>query len=211
MSTLEHEVSSHDRDAVVAFNKAINLIFYRMHEPSFVAKGNDDTQQSFDVPDEFVDERFKAFRAILVKKKAEQLQNNSDATTKAKVIREIVLKASSIPNIKFVLDALKRTDTFSMFNPMHRKIAGRLISFFQKIKSLDDLLAIAVFARDHINPFLFTFTMGVALLTRPDTSFVLLPTIAELFPDRFLHSKIFHEALEELSVVPDDARVRNED
>lgn len=193
-----------NRDPKMAFNKAIDLIFYRMREPSFVPKGNGDVQQSFNVPDDYFDDRFKELKAILAKNK-KQKETTKDITPSAK---QIGLKASPPPNLKYVLDILKRTDSFSLFIPMHRKIAVRLVDFFRKIKSLDSLLAIAVYVRDRINPFLFSFTFATALLTRPDTNDVLLPTVAELFPDRFLHSEIFHEALEELAVVPDDSRVK---
>lgn len=182
----------------------MDLIFYRMHEPAFIAKGNDDVQRSFNVPDEFIDDRFKALKAYLAQKTENK---NGDTDPKSNKMQEIALKKSSIPNLKFVLEVLKRADMFSLFMPMHRKIAVRLIEFFRKVKSLEDLQTYAVFARDHINPFLFSYTLSIALLNRTDTSDVMLPTAAELFPDRFLHSTVFQDAREELAVVPDDSRV----
>lgn len=175
-----------------------------MHEPAFIAKGNGDVQNFFEVPDNFIEDRFREIKAAL-----NELRKSvtNDTVKKANASREIVLKVSSIPKIEFVLEVLKRTDMFSLFMPMHRKIAAQLIDMLQNAKSLEEFEAYAVFMRDHINPFLFSYVLAIALLNRVDATDVILPTVLELFPDRFMHSKIFQQAREELAVVPDDSRV----
>lgn len=187
----------------MSFKKAIDLIFCRMHEPAFIAKGNAEHQQAFNVPDTFIDSRYGALKASIAKANAARADETG---VKPDNVRQIVLKSTSLPNIKYVLDVLRRADMFSLFIPTHRKIAQRLIEFFRSAKTLDELQTCAVFARDHINPFLFNYTLSVALLNRNDTADVMLPTCAELFPDRFLNCSIFQNAWEELAVVPDDAR-----
>lgn len=102
------------------FKKSIDLIFYRMHEPAFIAKGNGDVQQSFSVPDEFIDDRFKALKSILAKAKKENKFNDSDT-------QEIALKTQTITNVTFVKDVMKRTDHRYVFDVQIRCIEKLLL------------------------------------------------------------------------------------
>lgn len=111
--------------------------------------------------------------------------------------------------LAFTLTGLSRSDLFSPFFPLHRIICAKLIEFFISIKSVDDLISIAGWGRDNINPNLFNYAFSAAILARPDTKNVLLLCPPEIFPDKFIPAEAFHRLVEELSVVPEGSRVKN--
>lgn len=74
-------------------------------------------------------------------------------------------------------------------------------------KSVDELQSLAVYARDRVNPYLFNYALSVAMLHRPDTQGVDLPTFIESFPDKFLDARTFGRAREEAAVVPQGSRM----
>lgn len=59
-----------------------------------------------------------------------------------------------------------------------------------------------------MNPYLFQYAFSVALLHRPDTKDLELPTMLHSFPEKFFHSKVIGAAKEYAAVVPADKRVR---
>ncbi|XP_054090709.1 phenoloxidase 2-like [Zeugodacus cucurbitae] len=58
-------------------------------------------------------------------------------------------------------------------------------------RSVDDLQSVSVYARDRVNPYLFNYAVSVALLHRPDTKGLDLPSIAHNFLDKFVDSQVF--------------------
>lgn len=74
------------------------------------------------------------------------------------------------------------------------------------LRSIDDLQTVAVYARDRLNPILFNYALSVAILHRPDTKDLNLPLFAENFPEKYVDSKVFRKAREEVSVVPEEQR-----
>lgn len=74
--------------------------------------------------------------------------------------------------------------------------------------NVDDLLAIAIYVRERVNPYLFQYAFSVALLHRPDTKHLELPSMLHSFPEKFFHSKVMNDAREHAAVVPEEKRVR---
>nr|CAH7714652.1 unnamed protein product [Callosobruchus chinensis] len=118
---------------------------------------------------------------------------------------KIPVNAITIPPLGEILD-LARDENFSLFIPKHRKIAGRLIDIYLGMRSVDDLLSVAVYTRDRVNPYLFNYALSVALLHRPDTQDLDLPSFIRTFPDKYLDSKVFGKARENATIVPVNAR-----
>lgn len=135
----------------------------------------------------------------------------------------VSVKQISVPNLGDILD-LPRHSNFSLFVPKHRRLAGKLINiflgennntiklniddfFFAGVRSIDDLLSVAVYCRDRVNPYLFNYSLSVALLHRPDTKDVDIPSFIRSFPDKFVDSQVFVRAREEASIVPEGSRV----
>uniref|UniRef100_T1H4B2 Hemocyanin N-terminal domain-containing protein n=1 Tax=Megaselia scalaris TaxID=36166 RepID=T1H4B2_MEGSC len=87
-----------------------------------------------------------------------------------------------------------RYDEFSLFIPNHTRIAGALIQIFIEQETVDNLLSVAARIRDKINPMLFNYALSVAILHRPDTKLLPIPLLANIFPEKFLHSLVFNEA-----------------
>lgn len=74
-------------------------------------------------------------------------------------------------------------------------------------RDVDELLSTAVYVRDRINPYLFYYGLSVALLHRPDTQNLDLPSFVHVFPDKYIDSQVFARAREEAVIVPEGSRV----
>lgn len=74
---------------------------------------------------------------------------------------------------------------------------------------MEDLKAVAVYARDRINPYLFNYALSVALLHRPDTKGVDVPSFVSSFPDKFVDGIVLERLREEIELVDTGSRVRN--
>lgn len=103
---------------------------------------------------------------------------------------------------------LNRRDQFSLFIPTHRKYAERLVDIFLGMKTYDDLLSVAVYCRDRVNSTMFIYCLSVAILHREDTKHLSIPSMSEIFPDKYFDGVTLAKAREEANVVPDGSRVR---
>ncbi|XP_030368851.1 uncharacterized protein LOC115619960 [Scaptodrosophila lebanonensis] len=168
------------------------LLFEHPNEPVFMDKGK--TPTVFDVPDNYLIDRYKPISA--------EVQNRAGANVEQRIpVREI-----SIPDLRIPM-SLGRDEQFSLFIPKHRRIAGRLIDIFMNMRTIDDLQSVAVYARDRVNPLLFNYALSVALLHRPDTKGLDLPSFSQSFPDRFVDSQVFRQMREESFVVSPGSRM----
>ncbi|CAH2007165.1 unnamed protein product [Acanthoscelides obtectus] len=166
-------------------------LFDRPKEPVFMPKG--DNNAVFDVPNNYLPENYKPLGMQITSRFGES------ATEK------IPVTPITIPPLGEILD-LARDENFSLFIPKHRKIAGRLIDIYLGMRTVDDLLSVAVYTRDRVNPYLFNYALSVALLHRPDTQDLDLPSFIRTFPDKYLDSKVFGKARENANIVPENAR-----
>lgn len=178
----------------MSYKRTFDLVFNRVHEPSFIPKGNAATQKRFHVPDNYLSKEYKEI--------SDKYNDDADNNRSSK----IEIKAIDLPDIEFAKE-VGRYDQFSIYIPAHRKIAARLINVFMSCESVEVLESLAVFIRDHINPPLFTYTLSVTLLNRTDSQDFLLPSAIEMYPDKFLDGKAFRGVREELQAVPEGSRV----
>lgn len=75
------------------------------------------------------------------------------------------------------------------------------------MRNLEDFESAAVYTRDRLNPYLYTYALSVAIYHRPDTKELNLPSLAEIFPDKFMDKSLFARAREESNLVEIDQRV----
>ncbi|XP_022160595.1 phenoloxidase 2-like [Myzus persicae] len=168
----------------------ILYLFDRPTEPIFIGKGDDNV--SFDVPTEYLTDRYKPLA--------------SDIQTRFPGGKTVpITKLNNIPDLSIPL-GLKRDVPFSLFNPSHSKMAGKLIEILMNAKSYDDLLSLSVYCRDRINPYMFTYALSVVLIHRPDTRNLRLPSHSEMFPSLYMDSSVFARAREESAVVQAGSR-----
>ncbi|CAG9771864.1 unnamed protein product [Ceutorhynchus assimilis] len=172
--------------------KNILLLFDRPQEPAFMPKG--DQKKAFAVPPEYLSEKYKPIGPQVTSRFGEEASE------------QIPVNRITIPPLGEILE-LPRDSNFSLFIPKHRKLAGRLIDIFLGVRNVDDLLSVAVYARDRVNPYLFNYALSVALLHRPDTQDLDIPSIIHSFPDKYLDSKVFAKAREDATVVPEGSRL----
>lgn len=81
------------------------------------------------------------------------------------------------------------------------------MNFLSGLRSVEDLQTVAVYARDRLNPLLFNYALSVAILHRPDTKDMNLPLVSELFPDKFIDSRVLGQIREESTVVQEGDRI----
>lgn len=75
------------------------------------------------------------------------------------------------------------------------------------IESVDDLLKVASYGHNNVNPPLFYYALSVAILNRSDTQNIPILSPAEVFPDRFFIAPVIQDAITELNSIPEGARV----
>lgn len=167
------------------------FLYDRPSEPIFVARGED--EHVFDVPANYLTERYKSIPDVRV-------------STRAGNRPVIPVKEIVIPPLGIAAD-LSRRENFSLFMPSHRRMAGRLIEILLGMRSYEDFLSASVFCHDRVNPQLYIYCLSVAILHRPDTQDLPIPTLSEVFPDKFMTNTTFAQAREEANLVPAGARI----
>ncbi|KAL7300486.1 hypothetical protein TKK_0006488 [Trichogramma kaykai] len=171
--------------------KSLLLLFDRPYEPVYVPKG--ENRISFDIPSNYLPERYKDIGDRILNR------FGNDA------LSSVPIKNIAIPDLSVPL-SLSRRETFSHFLPAHRKMATRLTELFMGMRTLEDLVSLAAYCRDRVNAQMFVYSLSVAILHRPDTKHLSVPQLAEIFPDKYMESSIFHRAREEANVVPAGSR-----
>mgnify|MGYP005983977301 FL=1 len=175
------------------FKRNFHLLFERPHQPVFIAKGPKKT--AFKVCEEYlkVNPRYKCLGV-------------SHCNSFDKNAEELVeVKRTPIPSFDEILE-LKRDENFSLFIPKHRRLAGKLIDIFWNMPDLDHLLFTAMCARDCLNPYLFHYALTVAMLHRPDTKDMAVPTFVEFFPDKFVDAKALAELKDQAILISENSR-----
>lgn len=72
---------------------------------------------------------------------------------------------------------------------------------------MDDLKAVACYARERVNCYLFNYALSVALLHRPDTKGIDVPSFMSSFPEKFVDAVSLDKCNEELENVDTGSRV----
>ncbi|XP_076646001.1 phenoloxidase 1-like [Halictus rubicundus] len=170
----------------------ILYLFDRPAEPVYVPKG--EKKVAFNIPKDYLSDRYRPV--------ATQIFNRFSDETESK----LQVKQITLPDLKFPMQ-LGRREPFSIFIPSHRKYAGRLIDIFMGMRTYDDLLSVAVYCRDRVNPYMFIYALSVAILHRPDTKDLPIPPLTEVFPNKFVDGGIFTRAQEEANLVPPGSRI----
>lgn len=173
---------------------ALSLLFDRPKEPIFKEKG--DQGLIFDVPKSFIAERFADVNVDI------QSRFGDDSSPHFNINQQ----SGRTPDIKQFTDGLERDAPFSLWVPRHTKVAGQLIELFMAQRTIDDLLSVAGYLRDRINPQLFNYALSVVTLHRKDTKGANIPNFVESFPDKFLDPKIVRQARIDANVVPQGSR-----
>lgn len=171
---------------------ALGLLFDRPKEPIFKEKG--DQGVIFDVPQSFIAERFQGVATVV------QNRFGDDSSPHVSVGQGTKVDVTQFTN------GLARDAPFSLWVPRHSKIAGKLIELFMGQRTVDDLLSVAAYVRDRINPQLFSYALSVTTLHRKDTKGLKIPTFVETFPDKFMDPRIVRKAREDATIIPQGSR-----
>lgn len=89
---------------------------------------------------------------------------------------------------------LPRGEIFSIFYEKHLKQAIALFKLFYYAKDYETFYKTAIWARNNVNEGMFMYAYSVAIVHRPDTYYILLPPIYEIYPFYFFPSEVIYEA-----------------
>uniref|UniRef100_A0A182WQI0 Tyrosinase copper-binding domain-containing protein n=1 Tax=Anopheles minimus TaxID=112268 RepID=A0A182WQI0_9DIPT len=175
-------------------------------EPLFLPKNNGTL--FYDLPERFLTSRYRPIGQNLINRfgpgSATPSQVSSDTGVQPTVVTIRDLK--ELPDLSFA-SWVKRRDAFSLFNSEHRKAAGKLMKLFINQPNAETLIDVAAYARDRLNGPMFQYALSVALLHRPDTKNVPVPSMLHLFPDQFVDPATNPRMMEEGSIVLDENRM----
>lgn len=157
------------------------VLFQRPQEPSCFPKDGGKTLVV--LPDNFYTDRNRRF-ALAFSPMRQQA---------GKVIN---VDSIPLPDISFA-DVLDKMGPFSLFVPMHQKIAGQLITLFMAQPDTKKLFAVAAYCRDRLNPYLFQYALSVTITHRGDTKHLQQPPVVNIFPAQFVDPAIFPRINEE--------------
>lgn len=118
-----------------------------------------------------------------------------------------VKELSKLPDLKFP-KKLSRNAQFSKFIPMHHRYAEYLMKIFNDAKDLEELISLALYVRDQVNPYLFTYAYSVALSNRMDSDRIELPGLMEILPGIFFSRNMMHSFQKESFLAPEKLRVK---
>jgi tyrosinase len=168
------------------------FLFDRPNEPIFMPKGKE--KAVFHFPEKYFTENYEKIGMNL---RERFIADNG---------MKIDIQETEMPDISECMK-LSRQQNFSLFMPMHQKIASKLTEIFINAKNIDELQSIAVYSRDRVNSQLFNYALSSALIHRSDTKdFLDIPLFAELFPYKYIDSQVLERAREEVSIVPEESR-----
>lgn len=168
------------------------LLFQKVNEPVFTLKDNGDTL--IEVPEEFYTDRYRPL--------GDELSTRFGEDAKKKVVLKPLAK---LPDLSFI-SALSKDGGFSLFNQVHKDMAGKLIQIFIDQPDPPTLLSCAAYCKDRVNSYLFQYALSVAVQHRTDTKDLTLPSVVTMFPDNFVDPSAFPKAREEASLVSEENR-----
>ncbi|XP_026313500.1 phenoloxidase subunit 1 [Hyposmocoma kahamanoa] len=168
------------------------LFFDRPTEPCFMQKGDD--KSVFQLPENYYPDKYKHAASSLGNR-----FNTDDGRT-------IAVRNIAVPNLQLPME-LPYNDQFSLFVPKHRRMSGKLIDVFMSMRDVEDLISLCSYCQLRINPYMFNYCLSVAILHRPDTKGLNIPTFVESFPDKFMDPKVFRKAREVTTTVQSGSRM----
>ncbi|KAL1138656.1 hypothetical protein AAG570_008718 [Ranatra chinensis] len=121
---------------------------------------------------------------------------------------ENVVRVKKIPLPDFTFsEQLGRREGFSLFIQSHVSMAVQLVETFMSVDTVEELLSLASYCRDRVNPYLFGYALSVALMHRNDTKYLSLPPHLQAFPEKFISESALSLATEESSIANDAERL----
>jgi hypothetical protein len=171
---------------------AIQLLFQRVNEPVFTPR--EGGRVALNVPPSFYTDRYKDAVPDL------QSRFGGDEVQ----VRIPILEVNQ-PNLAFA-EEITKTGSFSLFIQKHREIAGQLVKIFLDLPDKQTFLSVAAYARDRLNPVLYQYALSVAVAHRPDTKNINIPSIVQMFPDRFVQPGTFAALRNEANIATQENR-----
>lgn len=87
-----------------------------------------------------------------------------------------------------------RGEVFSLYYPKMLKQMAALFNVFYAANDFDIFYKTALWAKININEAQFIFALYNAVIRRPDTQYIQLPPVYELYPYAFFNSEVLEKA-----------------
>ncbi|KAK3865004.1 hypothetical protein Pcinc_029357 [Petrolisthes cinctipes] len=101
---------------------------------------------------------------------------------------------------------IRKGGVFSFFVQQHRRAARDLCQLFMKSKDAEDLMQIAAWCKDRVNEGLFNYAFCFTIVHRKDLRSMRLPTVVEMFPNKFVPMEALTKAQVEVNRAPLDQK-----
>ncbi|XP_059615048.1 phenoloxidase 1-like [Phlebotomus argentipes] len=150
----------------------------------------------FQVSDQFVSKKYQKYGSAF-------LEHCNKPVSNGLVIK--IDDCKSIPDLRFA-DDLKHDELFSIYIPLHQKIATQLLEIFMNCPTIDQFISTIVYCRERVNPYLFNWVLTVTVLNHSHTTDYCLPVVPEIFPEKFFDGKIYQQAEQALRLIPIEDR-----
>lgn len=177
--------------------KCLDALFTRPKETILKPKKSlGDRFYQFQVSDQFVSQKYQKYGSTFLDHCNKPIDNG------------VVIKINdceTIPDLRFAND-VKLDELFSIYIPLHREIASKLLRIFLECPSIKELLSIMVYCREKVNVYLYNWVLSVTVLHHPHTTDYVMPVIPEIFPEKFFDGKIYKQAVESLKLIPIENR-----
>ncbi|XP_068086719.1 phenoloxidase 1 [Anabrus simplex] len=174
----------------------LQYLFEHPGEPIFQHRGSEG-HIIFDIPAEYYSSRYLPMATELMNRFGPTSMPNATAIRVPRI---------EIPDLSFPME-LGRREPFSPFIPYHRQMAHRLVEVFMGMRTYADFVSLLVFCHEHINPGMYQYAMSIAIFHRNDTGGAIVPSIANVFPDKFVDGAVFSRCREEANMVPVENRI----
>ncbi|KFB48432.1 prophenoloxidase 7 [Anopheles sinensis] len=190
---------------MASFRDKFRGLLQHPYEPLFLPKENG--RLVYELSEKFLTDRYKPiFNNLSNRFSGGAATGPASASADTPVATRITFNDIPEPDLKFA-EEIPRRGGFSLFIPRHREIAARLMQMFLEQPSADALADLAGYAKDRLNGPLYQYALSAALLHRPDTQDVPVPSFLHIFPDQFIDPAVFPRMLEEGRAVLDANRM----
>ncbi|GAB0094223.1 Hemocyanin, N-terminal [Sergentomyia squamirostris] len=177
--------------------QCLDALFTRPRETVLKPKKiSGDKYYQFQVSDQFVSKKYQKYGSKFLDHCNKPVDNG------------LVIKiddCKTIPDLKFVND-LKPSDLFSIYIPLHRKIATRLLKIFLDCPTIPELISTLVYCHERVNPYLYNWVLCVTVLNHPQTKNYNLLVFPEITPEKFLDGQLYQEAEKAVNLIPIEDR-----
>uniref|UniRef100_A0A1B0EZN6 Putative prophenoloxidase 2 n=1 Tax=Lutzomyia longipalpis TaxID=7200 RepID=A0A1B0EZN6_LUTLO len=177
--------------------QCLDALFTRPKETILKPKKSlGDRYYQFQVSDQFVSKKYQKYGSAFLEHCNKPIDNG------------VIIKiddCENVPDLRFA-DDIKLEELFSIYIPLHRKIANKLLKIFMECPTIKELISLIVYCHERVNVYLFNWVLCITVVNHPHTTDYALPVVPEIFPEKFFDGKVYQQAVQSLELIPIEDR-----